>query len=169
MCGRGSYNVDEEFLDLHRDIDDFGAIYFCLECGQEIGFSAGCSNPRDFAAISLANEQLTEENEKQNNMLERLSDGLERDILDYLSARGITVSLDGDKPVIDEDASEQDSGSNELFTDFYDGESGDDSVTSESVVTDEPEPTESSTVDGPDDTNESPVNDGKPTFSAIEL
>jgi len=168
LCGRSAYNTDELFLDIQRDIEDFGTIYFCIECGQEVGYGAGCANPREFSAIAIANEQLTAENERQEKMMERLADGIEHDILRFLSSRGITAPVDGDEPDVSSDASGQDSTGDELFTEFYVSDSGTDTDDGESVESGEPEPTESSTVDGPDDTNE-PAIVNVPEFRPIEL
>ena len=154
MCGISGADVEQEFLDIKRDLDEYGVIYFCRECGKEIGLASGCVPVREFEAVALANEQLTEENDKYETMLDRLGDGLERDILDYLAKRGISVNTGGNTP----DGPEPDGGSadgdNELFVDYL-NESDGDSASDDSEPADiNPEPTESVTSDGPDDADE---------------
>lgn len=161
MCGKGSYNVDENFLDIKLDIPDFGTVYFCNECGQEIGFAAGCARSNDFEALSMANEQLTEENEKYEGMLERLGNGLERDILAWLDNRGINLpsSSGASVPSVDTSESpEKDDGF--LYGDFGTSDSTDEQSVggSASESTDD---AESVTVEGSNDPDESPSIDSK--------
>lgn len=159
MCGKSGYDADEKFLDIRLDIPDFGVVYFCRECGQEIGYAAGCARKSEFEAIAIANEQLTEENTKYESMLERLGDGLERDLLDWLSSRGISVPNNSDSGVSSSDVSE----SPESDDEFLYGGVGTTGVADERTTSDNniesADVTESVTVERPNDADESTDSD----------
>lgn len=154
MCGISGADVDQEFLDIKRDLDEYGVIYFCLECGKEIGLASGCVPIREFEAVALANEQLTEENDKYETMLDRLGDGLERDILDYLARRGISVNTGGDSANVAESDGVEVNGSDELFVDYLNDSDGDSASNNSESTEPNSESTESVTDNGPDDANE---------------
>ena len=154
MCGVSGSDVEEEFLDIKRALDEYGVIYFCLECGEEIGLASGSVPRRSFEAIAIANEQLTEENEKYESMLDRLGDGLERDILDYLARRGISVPTSSSDDSASEDVVNETDGDDELFVDFYDGSSGDSAESDSGSAELNSESAELDTSDGPVNTDE---------------
>jgi len=155
MCGRSAYEVDEVFLDIKRDIDDFGCVYFCLECGQEIGIAAYCVPGHKHQAVVEDYERVKEENTRQNSMIERLGDGLERDILDYLSNRRITTGVPAVDRRTSDDVSAEQPGNDQLQFDVVSStERATGKSESESSGVN-PEFTEPSSVDGPNDSVES--------------
>lgn len=152
LCGVGSYDVDKIFLDIHTDIEDYGILYLCLDCGGEIGIAAGNSPTHEFEALSLANEQLTKENEELINLVKQMGDTLENDILSYIANRNNPTT---DSPSLSNSVSDEPNDEDEsfLFGDS-DGTTSDESDTESQAGTDDTEPTESDTSERSDDSNE---------------
>lgn len=95
MCGVGSADVDKTFMSISRDLDEYGMIYFCLDCGVEIGLAAGCVTGKRFDEAQEELLRQTTKNIELEAVVERLGDGFDSAILNYLSARGASISFDG--------------------------------------------------------------------------
>lgn len=170
ICGRGSYNVDEAFLDIKREIYDFGSIYFCMECAQEIGYAGGCARKRDFKAALEDNARLKAENEKYETMAERLGDGLERDILDWLERRGINVPVNATHGVSSSDDDSADATVDGLDKVNVGTTSSTVAGTVDDVADESTDDVESVTIEGPNDADESAsVNERTDYEPVIEL
>ena len=159
MCGVAAYDVDKKFLDIQVDVEDYGVVYFCVDCGEEIGRAVGCAPAKIHAKVVDANKVLEKENKNYESMLDRLGDGLERDILDYLSKRGISVP---GIPIPDsdsEDASGQASGDNDAGLSESGGSDSDTTNVDTESTDDEPESDEPTVIEGPADVSEPTSND----------
>lgn len=150
-CGVGSYDVDKRFLDLHTDIEEYGCVYFCLDCAAEVGIAGGNAPMVDFQQISLANEQLTKENASLTTYVSQMGDILESDILSYIAGRLGSIT----NPDISN--SKDSEPSPELNDEFLFGSDGDVDSEPESTTTvasDDSESNESVEGDGPYDADE---------------
>jgi hypothetical protein len=53
VCGA----VDRPCVDFGMDLDEYGAVYFCLDCMREGGLAAGLIHPKEYAKAKLGAEQ----------------------------------------------------------------------------------------------------------------
>jgi len=152
VCGKSAYQVDEEFLDIRVDIDEYGKIYFCLDCAKEIGNEVEKSVSRvKYDEAQNLNATL----QAQLNDLERV-----KRILDgyhpSTSNPGLSLVSGGSDVLTVTTTNEPESDDQYSFDEFDFG-----------PTESESESTESSTVTGPDDTVKPGNSDGK--FTDLEL
>jgi hypothetical protein len=128
----GSISDDNQFIDTGIQIDWVGAIYFCGSCCINIGQALGCMAPK--ASLELIDIAISQANELKNlgERCDKLESALDAVSLDRLRDRQPDF-ISAAAPDVLEDSNVSD--------DSKQSEGSADSVTSES-----------STVDGPNDT-----------------